>query len=196
MSVRRIFALHKMSGPALIVPAVKKHSATVIMAHGLGDRWANNTSSVDTKENDQADNVTVAEDGELCPPSHLTASRLPTDDRSACYRVGLAENWRRRGKFDDVKFIFPNAPSIPITVVRTGPATLPVLVNRPADLSSHFAEFRRVNARLVRHSKASQRRPQPTLPPKPADHELLDHVRRPQRRSRRARHPPIPLPVQ
>jgi len=32
-------------------------------------------------------------------------------------RVSLAENWRRRGKFEDVKFIFPNAPSIPITIV-------------------------------------------------------------------------------
>ncbi|KIX93718.1 uncharacterized protein Z520_10624 [Fonsecaea multimorphosa CBS 102226] len=53
---------------ALIVPALKKHSATVIMAHGLGDR------------------------------------------------VSLAETWRRRGKFEDVKFVFPNAPNIPITV--------------------------------------------------------------------------------
>ena len=32
-------------------------------------------------------------------------------------RVGLAENWRRRGKFEEVAFIFPNAPNIPITVV-------------------------------------------------------------------------------
>jgi hypothetical protein len=32
-------------------------------------------------------------------------------------RISLAENWRRRGKFEDVKFIFPNAPSIPITIV-------------------------------------------------------------------------------
>jgi len=28
----------------------------------------------------------------------------------------LAQNWRRRGVFDEVSFIFPNAPSIPITV--------------------------------------------------------------------------------
>ena len=28
----------------------------------------------------------------------------------------LAENWRRRGKFEECKFIFPNAPQIPITV--------------------------------------------------------------------------------
>ncbi|EAW08824.1 palmitoyl-(protein) hydrolase [Aspergillus clavatus NRRL 1] len=51
-----------------IVPALKKHTATVIMAHGLGDR------------------------------------------------MSLAQNWRRRGMFDEVAFIFPNAPMIPITV--------------------------------------------------------------------------------
>jgi predicted esterase len=62
-----------MSGPkALIVPAVKKHTATVIMAHGLGDSGAG--------------------------------------------WVSLAENWRRRSKFEEVKFIFPNAPPIAITV--------------------------------------------------------------------------------
>ncbi|KAI9817468.1 MAG: hypothetical protein M1827_001078 [Pycnora praestabilis] len=62
-----------MSGPAaLVVPALKKHTATVIMAHGLGDSGAG--------------------------------------------WVGLAENWRRRGKFEEVAFIFPNAPNIPITV--------------------------------------------------------------------------------
>lgn len=32
--------------------------------------------------------------------------------------MALAQNWRRRGKFDEVAFIFPNAPAIPITVVR------------------------------------------------------------------------------
>ncbi|RMD42940.1 hypothetical protein DV735_g2216, partial [Chaetothyriales sp. CBS 134920] len=57
---------------ALVVPAVKNHSATVIVAHGLGDSGAG--------------------------------------------WVSLAENWRRRGKFDEVKFIFPNAPVIPITL--------------------------------------------------------------------------------
>ncbi|KAI9744520.1 MAG: hypothetical protein M1818_002049 [Claussenomyces sp. TS43310] len=56
----------------LVVPAVKRHTATVIMAHGLGDSGAG--------------------------------------------WVSLAENWRRRQKFEEVKFIFPNAPSIPITV--------------------------------------------------------------------------------
>lgn len=28
----------------------------------------------------------------------------------------LAETWRRKNKFEEVKFIFPNAPTIPITV--------------------------------------------------------------------------------
>jgi hypothetical protein len=32
-------------------------------------------------------------------------------------RMSLAQTWRRRGKFDEVAFIFPNAPDIPITVV-------------------------------------------------------------------------------
>jgi predicted esterase len=63
-----------MSGPgALIVPAVKRHTATIIVAHGLGDSGAG--------------------------------------------WVGLAENWRRRQMFEEVKFVFPNAPTIPITVV-------------------------------------------------------------------------------
>lgn len=41
MSASRIIAsqIYKMVSPALIVPAVKKHTATVIMAHGLGDRY-------------------------------------------------------------------------------------------------------------------------------------------------------------
>lgn len=68
------------SSTALIIPAVKKHTATVIMAHGLGDSGAG--------------------------------------------WVSLAENWRRRSKFDEVKFIFPNAPTIPITVVRPGRSLL------------------------------------------------------------------------
>ncbi|KAL1998924.1 hypothetical protein VTN02DRAFT_5338 [Thermoascus thermophilus] len=55
-----------------VVPALKKHTATVIMAHGLGDSGAG--------------------------------------------WMSLAQNWRRRGKFDEVTFIFPNAPMIPITV--------------------------------------------------------------------------------
>jgi len=62
-----------MSAPApLVVKAVKKHTATVIFAHGLGDSGA---------------------------------GWMP-----------IAENWRRRGKFEEVAFIFPNAPNIPITV--------------------------------------------------------------------------------
>jgi hypothetical protein len=34
------------------------------------------------------------------------------------HRIFLAENWRRRSKFQEVSFIFPNAPNIPITLVR------------------------------------------------------------------------------
>ncbi|KAJ9635439.1 hypothetical protein H2201_003101 [Coniosporium apollinis] len=62
-----------MSGPAaLVVPALKRHTATVIVAHGLGDSGAG--------------------------------------------WIWLAENWRRRNKFEEVQFIFPNAPQIPITL--------------------------------------------------------------------------------
>lgn len=32
-------------------------------------------------------------------------------------RMSLAQNWRRRGMFDEIEFVFPNAPMIPITVV-------------------------------------------------------------------------------
>jgi predicted esterase len=57
----------------IVVPATKRHTATVICAHGLGDSGAG--------------------------------------------WVFLAETWRLKNKFEEVKFIFPNAPSIPITVV-------------------------------------------------------------------------------
>ena len=62
-----------MSGPAaLIVPALKRHTATVIVAHGLGD--------------------------------------------SGSGWVFLAESYRKLNKFEEVRFIFPNAPNIPITI--------------------------------------------------------------------------------
>ncbi|KAF2430392.1 acyl-protein thioesterase 1 [Tothia fuscella] len=62
-----------MSGKAaLVVPAIKRHTATVIVAHGLGD--------------------------------------------SGVGWLWLAENWRKRNKFEEVKFVFPNAPNILITV--------------------------------------------------------------------------------
>ncbi|WPG97712.1 Hypothetical protein R9X50_00049300 [Acrodontium crateriforme] len=67
-----------MSGPAaLVVPALKRHTSTVIVAHGLGDR--------------QVPTVAV-----LASPM-LTVSQ-----------------WRRM--FEETKFVFPNAPNIPITV--------------------------------------------------------------------------------
>jgi len=62
-----------MAGKApLVVPALKRHTASVIVAHGLGDSGAG--------------------------------------------WLFLAENWRRRSKFEEVSFIFPNAPQIPITL--------------------------------------------------------------------------------
>lgn len=62
-----------MAGPAaLVIPALRRHTSTVIVAHGLGDSGAG--------------------------------------------WVFLAENWRRQGKFEETKFIFPNAPQIPITI--------------------------------------------------------------------------------
>ncbi|POS82843.1 hypothetical protein EPUL_004970, partial [Erysiphe pulchra] len=63
-----------MSNPvtAVIVPAVRKHTATVIIAHGLGDSGNGWTF--------------------------------------------LAEKWRKEKRFEEVKFIFPNAPTRPITV--------------------------------------------------------------------------------
>ncbi|KAK3057224.1 hypothetical protein LTR09_002263 [Extremus antarcticus] len=56
------------SKAALVVPALKRHTSTVIVAHGLGDR------------------------------------------------AFLAEQFRDEEKFPQTKFIFPNAPSIPITL--------------------------------------------------------------------------------
>ncbi|KAK3687044.1 hypothetical protein LTR37_019206 [Vermiconidia calcicola] len=53
---------------ALIVPALKRHTSTCIVAHGLGDR------------------------------------------------MFLADQWRQQSKFPETKFIFPNAPQIPITI--------------------------------------------------------------------------------
>jgi hypothetical protein len=98
----------KMPPPtALIIPAVTKHTATVIMAHGLGDSGAGWAS--------------------------------------------LAENWRRRQKFQEVKFIFPNAPNIPISVVSSSPA-----IKQRKDksvLTYASAELRNGDARLVRHCK-------------------------------------------
>jgi predicted esterase len=60
--------------PITIAAVGPKHTATLIVAHGLGDSGAG--------------------------------------------WVFLAEEWIMANKFDYVKFIFPNAPSIPITIVR------------------------------------------------------------------------------
>ncbi|KAL1894618.1 hypothetical protein Cpir12675_003607 [Ceratocystis pirilliformis] len=61
-----------MAYPApLIVPAVSKHTATVIFAHGLGDTCAG--------------------------------------------WIDVVRNWRLRSKLNQVKFVLPNAPTIPVT---------------------------------------------------------------------------------
>ncbi|EMC94540.1 hypothetical protein BAUCODRAFT_35765 [Baudoinia panamericana UAMH 10762] len=60
------------SKAALVVPALKRHTSTVIVAHGLGDSGAG--------------------------------------------WMFLADQWRSANKFPETKFIFPNAPQIPITV--------------------------------------------------------------------------------
>ncbi|KAF7197213.1 Acyl-protein thioesterase 1 [Pseudocercospora fuligena] len=57
---------------ALVVEAVKRHTSTVIVAHGLGDSGAG--------------------------------------------WYFLAEEFRRKSLFPETKFVFPNAPNIPITV--------------------------------------------------------------------------------
>ena len=64
----------------------------------------------------------------------------------------MAENYRRRGKFEEVAFIFPNAPTIPITVVsihlcpnRLYLSTLTVVI-----------ELWNANARLVRYCEIIQ----------------------------------------
>lgn len=62
----------------LVFPAIGRHTATVIFAHGLGDTGNGWASAV--------------------------------------------EHWRRRQKLDEVKFILPHAPQIPITVVRLAKA--------------------------------------------------------------------------
>ena len=79
-----------MAGRApLVVPSLKKHTATVIVAHGLGDSGA----------------------GWYVTMFYVEETWLTV------YRIFLAENWRRRSKFEEVSFIFPNAPNIPITLV-------------------------------------------------------------------------------
>ena len=88
-----------MAGPAaLVIPAVKRHTATIIWAHGLGDTGA---------------------------------GWLP-----------IGENFRRRQKFEEVAFVFPNAPTIPITVV--GGSGLP---QGFLDAYNRLLEFRDINAR-------------------------------------------------
>jgi hypothetical protein len=52
-------------------------------------------------------------------------------------RIFLAENWRRRSKFEEVSFIFPNAPNIPITLVRASTVSVPYLLTIPEHGHEH-----------------------------------------------------------
>lgn len=61
----------------------------------------------------------------------------------------MAENYRRRGKFDEVAFIFPNAPSIPITVVSAKTPLKQLAITQ--HLLTPLTEFWYADARLVRH---------------------------------------------
>ncbi|KAF2859654.1 Phospholipase/carboxylesterase [Piedraia hortae CBS 480.64] len=64
--------MQKTTAAAIVVPALKRHTSTVIMVHGLGDSGAGWSS--------------------------------------------IATTWQRQKKFQETKFIFPNAPAIPITI--------------------------------------------------------------------------------
>ena len=103
-----------------VVPALKKHTATVIMAHGLGDRLVFHFLYRDREGFSLTDSFLriVALDGTFTKPISTTAEQRRSDAYALkLYRMSLAQNWRRRGMFDEVAFIFPNAPMIPITVV-------------------------------------------------------------------------------
>ena len=62
-------------------------------------------------------------------------------------RMPVAENFRRRGKFDEIAFVFPNAASIPITVVSEIP-DLPLSILK---LMSTLIEFWDEDARVKYH---------------------------------------------
>jgi hypothetical protein len=71
--------------------------------------------------------------------------------------MALAQNWRRRGMFDEVKFIFPNAPSIPITVVRQSHREwIKHIAYR--ERANNSPEHGHEHAWLVRHLQPRQRR--------------------------------------
>lgn len=52
----------------------------------------------------------------------------------------MAENYRRRGKFEDVAFIFPNAPNIPITVVSALSVIVSILLSSRRSIAMESVE--------------------------------------------------------
>lgn len=61
--------------------------------------------------------IIVALDGILPLALVLCVNELCSYISLPINRMSLAQNWRRRGMFDEIAFVFPNAPMIPITVV-------------------------------------------------------------------------------
>jgi hypothetical protein len=91
-------------------------------------------------------------------------------------RIGLAQNWRRRGMFDEVAFIFPNAPSIPITVVRWASFATPfVLFNKSILMKLRWLTGRRHDyAWMVwLYSAPSQRMSNPLFLPFAITHDTV-----------------------
>lgn len=76
---------------------------------------------------------------------------LPKPEITDDNRMALAQNWRRRGMFDEVAFIFPNAPMIPITVVCDDRH-----LRSSGRLGTKLTgiELRNVHAGMVRHLQA------------------------------------------
>lgn len=70
--------------------------------------------------------------------------------------MSLAQNWRRRGIFDEVAFIFPNAPMIPITVVSWDN---PCVIQLSTESINCFGklELRNDHARMARLDEAWSR---------------------------------------
>ena len=93
--------------------------------------------------------------GNILNDSSLIVSRSP-----------IAENWRRRGKFEEVAFVFPNVScpintfSFPHILISTKAPEIPITVVRELRASScrrliGNPEFWHENAGVVRHSKTT-----------------------------------------
>lgn len=83
--------------------------------------------------------LVVVSVGKQCSTFEVSGRDEMTD---SLHRVWLAENWRRRNKFEEVSFIFPSAPMLPITLVSLAcRGTRPIL--------TELIEYGYANARMV-----------------------------------------------